>query len=124
MIDWDRARQLRDEIGAEDFREVTDLFLQEMQEALASLGDTSDPVALEHALHFLKGSALSFGFRDFSQRCADGERAAAAGCARAVDVPSILAIFDAERADFLAGLPDLTADPPLRSRTEPAFHRS
>ena len=32
MIDWKRVRELRDEIGEEDFSEVVDLFLEEVEE--------------------------------------------------------------------------------------------
>ena len=30
MIDWPRVKELKDEIGAEDFGEVVDLFLEEV----------------------------------------------------------------------------------------------
>ena len=30
MIDWQRVNELRDEVGAEDFEEVVDLFLEEV----------------------------------------------------------------------------------------------
>lgn len=34
MIDWNRAAELREEVGAEDFSEVVDLFLEECDDAI------------------------------------------------------------------------------------------
>ncbi|WP_322867234.1 hypothetical protein U5922_014250 [Aquicoccus sp. G2-2] len=37
MIDWRKVTELRDEIGEEDFAEVVDLFLAEIDEAIGQL---------------------------------------------------------------------------------------
>ena len=37
MIDWDRVSELREEIGAEDYEEVAELFLMEVEDTLAQL---------------------------------------------------------------------------------------
>ena len=37
MIDWTRVSELRDEVGAEDFDEVVELFLEEVDEAIKIL---------------------------------------------------------------------------------------
>ena len=34
MIDWNRISTLRDEVGAEDFDEVVELFLDEVEEVI------------------------------------------------------------------------------------------
>ena len=56
MIDWARVRELKDEVGADAFDEVVELFLEEVEEVIVRLqgGDRSQ---LE------TGSALSQGQR-------------------------------------------------------------
>ena len=65
---------LRDEVGAEDFDEVLELFLEEVEETLGHLGDAGR--SIEHDLHFLKGSALNLGFTETARLCIEGERGA------------------------------------------------
>lgn len=101
MIDWDRVEELREEIGAEDFGEVVDLFLDEVEEVIERLRAGPDMANLEADLHFLKGGALNLGFRAFSQLCQAGEAAAAAGKAETVDLNAILSSF-AESKDVFA----------------------
>lgn len=79
MIDWGRVKELRDEIGADDFDEVVALFLEEADEVIARIAPSAGAKALEADLHFLKGAALNLGFADFAALCQDGERRAAAG---------------------------------------------
>ena len=109
MIDWTRVKELRDEVGADDFQEVVDLFLEEVEEVAARVKVTSDQTTLEGDLHFLKGSALSLGFSDFANLCQDGETAFAQGKAGDVDVPNILASYDASKVVFLSKLPGVLA---------------
>ena len=42
MIDWASVSELRDEVGAEDFDEVVELFLEEVDEAIIALRDLVD----------------------------------------------------------------------------------
>ena len=56
-------------------------------------------------LHFLKGSAMSFGFMDFSDLCQDGERKSAAGQAGAVDVEQVVSTYYQARDRFLTEMP-------------------
>lgn len=104
MIDWSRVNELREEVGAEDFDEVVDLFLEEVEEVIGRLNQAPDRARLEQDLHFLKGSALSLGFTTFSSLCQDGERQSAAGQADSVNVPEIVAEFERSKAVFIAEL--------------------
>ena len=109
MIDWQRVGELRDEIGAEDFQEVVELFLEEVEEVVERLGAAPDPDRYEEDMHFLKGSALNLGFQSFSGLCATGEQSAAAGQAQTVDLAGVLASYEASKAQFLAGLENSAA---------------
>lgn len=104
MIDWARVAELREQIGAEDFDEVVELFLDEVQEAIGKLRQGLKPHELEAHLHFLKGSALNLGFADFSEKCHAGERLSANGQTDQVDLEAILASFDASHHMFLKEL--------------------
>lgn len=105
MIDWNRVTELRDEIGAEDFSEVFDLFLDEVQGVIARLRRDLRRDDLESDLHFLKGSALNLGFSAFADKCQAGERQAANGRFDQVNLPAILGCFDRSLAEFNADLP-------------------
>ena len=105
MIHWPRVNELREEVGAEDFDEVVDLFLEEVEEVINRLRQTPDRGHLEQDLHFLKGSALSLGFAGFSALCEDGERKSAQGQANTVDLPAILDGFDQSKTQFITQLP-------------------
>ena len=75
LIDWNKVNELRDDVGHEDFDEVVELFLEEVEEMLAHLGAPGR--SAEADMHFLKGAALNLGFSNFSDLCRDGEHAAA-----------------------------------------------
>jgi len=107
MIDWARARRLRDEVGSDDFGDVVELFLEEVDAVVGRLRAGADPARLESDLHFLKGSALNLGFAAFGALCHAGEQQAAAGEAAAVDVAGLVAVYDRSRAAFLAEAGDL-----------------
>lgn len=115
MIQWSRVRQLRNEVGADEFDEVVEIFLDEVQEVIAKLRNDSARDEIEQNLHFLKGSALSLGFDSFSKLCQDGERRAAAGEGAAVDLPGIFAAYEESRLQFQAGLADRLHQRALRS---------
>lgn len=100
LINWDKVNELRDEVGAEDFDEVVELFLDEVEETIGQLGAAGRSV--EHDLHFLKGSALNLGFVQFSELCRDGEAAAAAGDADSVDLQAVTSSYEVSKGTFLA----------------------
>ena len=54
MIDWARVSELLDEVGAEDFDEVVELFLEEVDEAIVALRDLTDFSELEPQCHFFE----------------------------------------------------------------------
>lgn len=104
MIDWKRVDELKDEIGADGFAEVADMFLDEAEGAVMALlrGIPADEV--EGQLHFLKGSALNLGLSELAAICQDGERRAAAGEGALVDVGLVASVWRASRAGLLGGL--------------------
>lgn len=99
MINWAKVIELRDEVGAEDFAEVVELFLDEVEDTIVNLG--GEGRSLEHDLHFLKGSALNLGFSEFSELCSGGESAASQGLAGTVDTGAIVQSYRSSKAVFL-----------------------
>ncbi|MEM6305656.1 MAG: Hpt domain-containing protein [Pseudomonadota bacterium] len=110
MIDWTRVKELRADIGEEDFDEVVGLFLEEVDAAVTSLREGAPDGSLEESLHFLKGSAMGLGFEDFSSHCQIGETSCAKGQEDDVDLAAILQSYDASRAEFLQDLPTVLSN--------------
>lgn len=104
MINWKRVDELRDEIGPDDFQEVVDLFLEEVEEVIQRLKSGPDPASLGEELHFLKGSVMNLGFCELGTICAAGEKQAAEGKAEHVDIAGIVKFYDASIAEFTRGL--------------------
>jgi histidine phosphotransfer protein HptB len=104
MIDWKRVDELREEIGADGFVEVADMFLDEAEGAVSALVAGLPASEVEGQLHFLKGSALNLGLSALADICQDGERKAAAGQGALVDVAQVAAIYHASRENLLGGL--------------------
>lgn len=102
MIDWNRIRELREEIGADDFEEVLDLFLDEVETALAVLRTSTAEDDLEAQLHFLRGSALNLGFAALARLCSDGEARLREGKRNSVDLGEIVSSYEASKATFFA----------------------
>lgn len=106
MIDWSRIRELRRDIGAENFIEIVELFLQEAEDLLQQLARTRDRAAHRNVLHCLRGSALAMGFDDLVGLCAEHENMGRAGLP---DVAGLRAAFEQGRDVLLAGLDTLAA---------------
>jgi len=104
MIDWNRVKDLRTEIGADNFADVVDLFLDEMETELPRLRQVNGQPDLVAVLHFLKGGALNLGFAEFSSLCLAGELTAARDGTAAVNIQEILTSYDQSRASFVEGL--------------------
>ncbi|MDF1873620.1 Hpt domain-containing protein [Vannielia sp.] len=72
MIDWDRVAELIRIVGEDDFAEIADMFLEEVDEVLErmEIGESSD---WEADFHFLKSSSLNLGFTDLARLCQTAE---------------------------------------------------
>lgn len=100
MIDWARVTQLRDEIGADDFDEVAELFLLEVEDTLSRLDAARDDVGqMQELLHFLKGAALNLGFGQVAGLCGAGESNVSDGRLR-VDIAALKSLYAQSRAAF------------------------
>ena len=100
MIDWIRVEELRDEIGPEDFAEVAELFLMEVEDTLSRLGDAEkDSQTLQELMHFLKGSALNLGFSDLAETCSKAESAGAEGSID-TDIAYLKSLYSKSRVLF------------------------
>lgn len=103
MIDWDRIKELRVEIGADDFAEVAVMFLDEADEAIVRLSPNATAKTMEAELHFLNGAALNLGFDALSALCQDGERRAASGDTN-VDLDAVRTTYFACKSAFEGGM--------------------
>ncbi len=98
MIDWTRVEELRNDLGDEDFDEITSLFLEEVEERLDCLkSGGSDNLADD--FHFVKGSAANLGFATLRETCETAELAHDFG-----DIPRLLAVYQQSKAAFLQGV--------------------
>lgn len=100
MIDWTRVAELRDEIGPEDFSEVAELFLMEVEDTLSRLPSArNDARQMQELMHFLKGSALNLGFANLAETCSAAEISVTNGDCD-VDVPSMKQLYAQSRQLF------------------------
>jgi HPt (histidine-containing phosphotransfer) domain-containing protein len=110
MIDWSRVSELIEEIGAEDFGEIVELFLMEVETAIEALeGAVGNASATEEQMHFLKGAALNLGFESLAQICLKGEKAAATGAPDTISPQEVRDTFTMSRDQFQTGLPSRLA---------------
>jgi HPt (histidine-containing phosphotransfer) domain-containing protein len=103
MIDWERVEELKAEVGEDDFAEIADLFLAEVEEVVTRLMSAPDVERLAEDCHFLKGSAVNLGFSEFARLCQIGERLAAAGRGAEVGLAELAESFAASRRAFFDG---------------------
>lgn len=99
MIDVIRVNELRDEIGADDFEEVVQMFLDEADEVIARITSLDNAKSIESDLHFLKGAALNLGFSAFAALCQDGERRAASG-ETGLDIDAVKQCYELSKSVF------------------------
>lgn len=104
MINWERLSELRNDIGEEDFADVVEIFLEEVDEAVSSLPDLNGDADMAAHMHMLKGSALNLGFDAFGALCSDAERAFGQGQGGSVDLAGISASYQASREAFMSGI--------------------
>lgn len=100
MIDWDRVNELRNEVGAEDFQEVFEMFLEEVEETMGRMVSVPNPAVLEEDMHFLKGSALNLGFKGFSNLCEIGEKAAKTGQTGTISLDEVWEVYAVSKIAF------------------------
>ncbi|SMH44839.1 Hpt domain-containing protein [Maritimibacter sp. HL-12] len=101
MIDWERVRELKEEIGEDDFAEVAEMFMNEVEEVIGRLQNEPNPADYEADLHFLKSSALNLGFARLASLCQEGEHRSASGDAGRVELAPIFACYAASKAAFI-----------------------
>ena len=101
MIDWNQVKSLQNDVGHDEFDEIFDLFLDEVEGIVTKLCEAPNVRDMENDMHSLKGSALNLGFAKFSDMCLDGEKMSSNGNADHVDVKSIVACFYASKSIFL-----------------------
>lgn len=107
MIDWNRVRELQEEIGADAFPEVVEMFLEESEEVVDRL-TAAQRDNLQEDLHFLKGSAMSIGFSDLAELCQSGETLSSTGQGAEVDLNAIVQGYFTAKDLFLRDLPAQT----------------
>lgn len=106
MIDRARLSELKEEIGEEDFAEVAEIFLDEMNETLSVL--SADPAAITAAaFHGLRGTASNLGFAGFAVACSGAEQLCRAG--EAVEIAPLIALFRASVEAAGGQLPAMAA---------------
>lgn len=101
MIDWDRVNELKEEVGADDFEEVVEIFLEEVDGTLERLSSSGNPPGRDD-FHFLKGSALNLGFEAMGALCQDSEMRAAQG-EGGLPLAPVIDIYETSKKAFLAG---------------------
>lgn len=106
MIDWSHVDGLRIDL-AEGFDELVEVFLDEVDSAMARLSPDLAPGQMASDLHFLKGAALNLGFTAFADLCSQGEIRAGRG--GRVETAPIREIFSASRRAFVQGLAERRA---------------
>jgi len=105
MIDWTRVEELRNEIGADCFDEVVNLFLTEAGDAVTRLRDNPDISRLAVDLHFLKGGVLNLGFVAVSNLCTEGKSLASTGQSERFDITALVITYERSKLAFLTEYP-------------------
>lgn len=101
MIDWEQVAGLKADLG-DGFDELVDVFIAEVDAAVAALDDAAPSDRIAADLHFLKGASLNLGFTAFASLCAEGETSASRG--EEVALEPVRQCFAASRKLFLEGL--------------------
>ena len=102
MIDWERIRELRQDIGKDSFDEVVAMFFVEADRAVANLAASDGAKALAGQLHALKSAALNLGFRQLAGLCRRYEDLVAGGDVE-LDIDAVHRAYDAARRAYDQG---------------------
>ncbi len=103
MIDWTRIDDLKEELGEDDFEEVFEIFLDEVQESVDSLKAAPTGQALEAILHSVKGNAVTVGFSKLAELAGAGEINAGQGTD--VNLLDIATAHDLSKEAYASGRP-------------------
>ena len=103
MISWQRVNELRDEVGQDDFHEVVELFLEEVDDVIERLRVEPNPTTFADDMHFLKGGAMNLGFSDFCTACETVEALIVQNSLSSIDIPSLIKTYETSRSEFLKG---------------------
>ena len=101
MIDWARVNELKDDMGPDDFAEVVELFMSEMEALLKEMAQRF-PEKIDEDLHFLKGSAANIGFVKLRETCLQGENDN-----EKVDPDAIASCYFDSKEVFISGLQEV-----------------
>lgn len=104
MIDWTRIAQLRRDIGEDDFDEVIEIFVDEVEGIIDGLRDAVSPEQIADDLHSLKGSASNLGFTAVAQICSTGAARAQSLDQGGFDLAELLQTYELSKACFLDGI--------------------
>lgn len=102
MIDWERVRELRHDIGKDNFDEVVALFFIEADRAVARLTASNGAQVLSAQLHALKGAALNLGFDQLAGLCRRYEDLVAGGNID-IDIDAVHRAYDDARRAYEHG---------------------
>ena len=103
MIDWQQVRQLQEDVGKEEMPEVIELFLCEVDEAMAELDQNQSALTVDEsaaAFHFLKGCASNLGFKDFGDMCSNGEQIAKSGLGPNFKISELMLVYLESKKQF------------------------
>lgn len=105
MIDPDRIHELIEELGSEDFGEIVEVFLEELDDAIAGFdGMAAEPdEAISRAAHFITGSAANLGLSSVAALCSalEGDIRAGQSVDGAARLSAIKDQYFEDRAAFL-----------------------
>ena len=107
MIDWDRVSDLLDDVGADEFEPVLELFIDEVEHLVMQL-TKDDAGLLERYMHFLKGSAWNLGFAEFGATCQQVETLAAKRDLDNVSIGAIVECYSNSKKLFMRDLARMT----------------
>ncbi|WP_286758633.1 MULTISPECIES: Hpt domain-containing protein [Sulfitobacter] len=121
VIDWEQVATLQTAVGRDDFSTIMCVFFKEVEEANAQLtmGVTTDQ--FRDILHFVKGSALSVGFVELSEQCAQAEGNFAGSHQITSIWKEILTSYEESKEHFLSNTETCSA--PIE-QIEPRFRHS
>lgn len=103
MIDWGRVREMRKEVGEEEFRTILELFLDEIEIIAFRLSGNSAE-RMETDFHFLKGCARNLGFRALASVCDEFEQKVISGRMTEIRLERVLDIYAHTKQIFMRDL--------------------